>query len=100
MPKILLKKQTNLFQQKVYNVVIRIPKGKVLSYKQVAKLAGRSKAWRAVGNILNKNKSPKIPCYRVIRSDEKIGGYNKGTKQKASLLNKEGVLIRDWRVVL
>ena len=94
MPKKYSKKQT-AFSQKVYEVVRKIPKGKVLSYKRVARLAGRPGAWRAVGNILNKNKKLSIPCHRVIRSDRIIGGYNRGKLLKISLLKKEGVLIKD-----
>ena len=81
----------NKFSERVLKIVAKIPKGKVLSYKKVAELAGRPKAWRAVGNILNKNYNPKIPCHRVIRSDGKIGGYNRGKKAKKDLLKKEGV---------
>jgi len=51
------------------------------------------RAWRAVGNILNKNRNSEIPCHRVIRSDGKIGGYKNGTKKKAFLLKKENVRI-------
>jgi O-6-methylguanine DNA methyltransferase len=79
------------FKEKVFEVVKKIPRGKVLTYKEVAKLAGRPKAWRAVGNILSKNKDPKIPCHRVIRSDGKIGGFRLGSKVKKKLLEKEGV---------
>jgi len=79
------------FKEKVFEVVKKIPRGKVLTYKEVAKLAGRPKAWRAVGNILSKNKDPKIPCHRVIRSDRKIGGFRLGSKVKKKLLEKEGV---------
>jgi O6-methylguanine-DNA--protein-cysteine methyltransferase len=50
------------------------------------------KAYRAVGNILNKNYDPKIPCHRVVRSDGKTGGYNRGDKKKIELLKKEGVI--------
>ena len=67
------------FKEKVYRIVSKIPRGKVLTYKEVAKLSGKPKAFRAVGNILNKNFDPRIPCYRVIRSDGKIGGDNRGT---------------------
>lgn len=80
------------FTQKVYQIVKNIPKGQTLSYKQVAILAGHPKAYRAVGNILNKNFDPQIPCHRVIRSDGKIGGYNRGQKLKNSLLAKESKL--------
>ncbi|OHA88379.1 MAG: 6-O-methylguanine DNA methyltransferase [Candidatus Zambryskibacteria bacterium RIFCSPHIGHO2_01_FULL_43_25] len=80
------------FSEKVYSVVSKIPKGKTLTYKQVARLAGRPKAYRAVGNILNKNTSSKIPCHRVIRSDGKIGGYRWGSQKKKEILKKEKVI--------
>jgi O-6-methylguanine DNA methyltransferase len=80
----------NSFKEKVLKIVAKIPKGKVLTYKKVAQLAGRPKAYRLVGNILNKNYDPRIPCHRVIRSDGKIGGYNRGEKVKIILLKKEG----------
>lgn len=79
----------NKFSDKVYAVVKRIPRGKVLTYKKVASLAGSPKAFRAVGNILNKNYDPQIPCHRVIRSDGKTGGYNRGKEYKIKLLKKE-----------
>jgi O-6-methylguanine DNA methyltransferase len=82
------------FSQKVYNIVRKIPKGKVLTYREVAKKAGNSKAGRAVGNILSKNHNPNIPCHRVIRSDGKIGGYNRGAKKKKEILKKEGVILK------
>lgn len=77
------------FKDKVLKIVAKIPKGKVSTYKQVAKLAGSPRAYRAVGNILNKNYDPRIPCHRVIRSDGKIGGYNRVVKLKRALLKKE-----------
>lgn len=80
------------FAKNVFEVVKKIPRGKVLSYKEVACLAARPKAWRAVGNILSKNKNPMLPCHRVIRSDGKVGGYNKGPKKKLALLRKEGAI--------
>lgn len=78
-----------LFQNKVYEIVRKIPEGETLTYKQVAILAENPGAFRAVGNILNKNYNPKIPCHRVIRSDGKTGGYNRGAKIKAELLKRE-----------
>lgn len=80
------------FTQKVYEVVKKIPKGKVLTYKQVASRAGSPRAYRGVGNILNKNHDPKIPCHRVIRSDGKMGGYNRGKTAKINILKKEGYI--------
>lgn len=79
------------FHDRVLAFVKKIPRGSVLTYKEVAKLCGSPKAFRAVGNILNKNHDPKIPCHRVIRSDGKTGGYNRGAKQKRRLLRQEGV---------
>ncbi len=84
------------FQDKVYQVVKRIPKGQTMTYKKVAELAGSPRAWRAVGNILNKNKDPEISCHRVIKSDGKIGGYKSCTKKKALLLKKEGVKMKTY----
>lgn len=78
------------FAQKVYDVVKKIPKGETLTYKEVATLSGNKNASRAVGNILNKNYSKDIPCHRVIRSDGKIGGYNRGSERKNKLLLTEG----------
>ena len=80
-----------MFRDKVYKIVKKIPRGRVLSYKGVAREAGRPAAWRAVGNILSKNRDPKIPCHRVVRSDGGVGGYNRGQKRKIALLKKEGV---------
>ena len=88
------KKLTTTFQKRVYKAVKRIPKGKVMTYKEVSQKAGQARAWRAVGNILNKNTNPKIPCHRVIKSNGEIGGYRKGVKKKVSLLKSEGVVIK------
>ncbi len=77
------------FKEKIWTVVQQIPKGETLTYKQVAERAGRPMAYRAVGNILNKNYDPKIPCHRVIRSDGASGGYNRGAANKIKILNKE-----------
>jgi len=87
------------FQKKVYEIVKKIPKGKVLTYKRVAKLAGKPKAYRLVGSILNKNRDSKIPCHRVIKSNRKIGGYRNEINKKVALLKKEGVVIKNWRVI-
>lgn len=80
------------FQEKVYNVVREIKRGDVLTYKEVAEKAGSPKAYRAVGNILNKNRNPNVPCHRVIRSDGKTGGYAKGAEKKIAILKKEGAI--------
>ncbi len=79
------------FEEKVYREVKKIPKGETRTYKNIAVQAGRPKAWRSVGNILNKNFNQEIPCHRIIRSDGKIGGYNRGAAKKELLLKTEQV---------
>lgn len=84
-------KNKNSFSDKVRRVVASIPRGRTLTYKEVAQRAGRLRAYRAVGNILNKNRDPKVPCHRVIRSDGGVGGFARGTKAKERILRCEGV---------
>jgi len=81
--------QESSFRDQVFAVVRQIPKGQTLTYKQVAERAGSPRAYRAVGNILNKNFNPTIPCHRVIRSDGKLGGYNRGAERKREILEME-----------
>jgi len=81
------------FRDAVYSVVKKIPKGKVLTYKEVAKMVGKPKAYRAVGTILGKNFDPNIPCHRVIRSDGNVGKYNRGERVKMRILKQEGYRI-------
>jgi O-6-methylguanine DNA methyltransferase len=82
-----------MFKEKVLDVVRKIPKGKVMTYKEVAKRAGNEKASRVVGNFMKGNYDETVPCHRVIRSDGKIGDYNRGGQlAKIALLKKEGAL--------
>lgn len=83
------------FSKRVLEIVRSIKRGSFLTYKEVAKLAGNDKAVRVVGNILAKNKDPKIPCHRVIRNDGEVGKYqgsSKNTWKKVALLLKEGAV--------
>lgn len=77
------------FQEKVLQVVKTISHGQTMTYQAVAAEAGRPGAARAVGNIMSQNWDPAIPCHRVIRSDGKTGGYNRGAKKKSRLLKEE-----------
>lgn len=82
------------FKEKVLDVVRKIPKGKVLTYKEVAKKAGNEKAARVVGNLMKANYDKTVPCHRVIRSDGKIGDYNRGgSTKKLQILRQEGALV-------
>lgn len=74
---------------KVFAVVAKIPRGKTMTYREVAQKIGSPKAYRAVGNALNKNRDPNIPCHRVIRSDGTVGGFNRGSEAKVKLLESE-----------
>lgn len=83
------------FREKVRDIVRNIPKGKTMTYKQVAAKAGNSKASRAVGAIMRTNYDPTIPCHRVVRSDGSLGSYNRGgERKKRALLKAEGAMIR------
>lgn len=81
---------SQLFTDRVYAVVLKIPRGEVITYKEVAQRAGSPRAYRAVGNMLNKNRNPNVPCHRVIRADGTPGGYNRGTALKKKRLREEG----------
>lgn len=81
------------FAQKVYAVVAKIPRGKTMTYGEVAKRAGRLRAARAVGTIMGKNRDKRVPCHRVIRADGGMGGYAfGGSAKKRAMLKKEGAL--------
>ena len=82
------------FKDRVLVVVSKIPKGKTLTYKQVAAMAGSPNAYRAVGNIMSKNKDPKVPCHRVIKTSGETGGYSGtgGRAGKVKILKKEGAI--------
>lgn len=88
------------FQLKVYGLAKKIPRGKVATYKQIAEAIGRPKAIRTVGNVLNKNTNPKVPCHRVIKSNGEVGGFRKGVQKKINILTHEGVKMENKRVNL
>jgi O-6-methylguanine DNA methyltransferase len=86
-----MKKKPSNFSKKVYAVVSKIPKGKVMTYGEVAKKAGKPGAARAVGMFMANNYDPKIPCHRVVRGDGKVGNYNRGgADRKLEILREEG----------
>lgn len=87
-----MKTSRRSFAEKVFAVVAKISRGETMTYKEVARRAGSPRAYRAVGNILNKNRSPKVPCHRVVRSDGDPGGFAWGRKKKIMMLKREGAL--------
>jgi O-6-methylguanine DNA methyltransferase len=81
------------FADKVRDIVRMIPKGKTMTYKEVAARAGNPQAARAVGAIMRTNYDDTIPCHRVIKSDGSFGSYNRGgTLRKKEMLKREGAM--------
>ena len=79
------------FADKVRTIVAKIPKGRTMTYKEVAIKAGNPKAARAVGAVMRSNYNPDIPCHRVVKSDGSFGSYNRGgTLRKQAILKEEG----------
>jgi len=86
------------FAARVLAVVRKIPRGHVATYGQVATLAGRPGAARAVGNIMKDCGRPDVPCHRVIAAGGRLGGYGGSEHVKRQLLVAEGVVVRGTRV--
>jgi O-6-methylguanine DNA methyltransferase len=81
------------FAEKVRDIVKKIPKGKMMTYAEVARRAGNPRAARAVGAIMRSNYDDSIPCHRVVYSNGSIGNYNRGgTVRKREILRREGAL--------
>lgn len=88
------------FMNSVLSIVRKIPKGKVTTYGEIAEDLGGKKFARAVGTALKRNPCVvKIPCHRVVCSDGSIGGYKNGINEKIRLLEKEGIKIRDKKIL-
>lgn len=86
-------KKEKTFTDKVRDIVRKIPRGKTMTYGQVAAKAGNPGAARVVGSIMKANYDPEIPCHRVLRSDGKTGDYNRGgSAAKLELLKEEGAI--------
>ncbi|RMF30365.1 MAG: MGMT family protein [Candidatus Nitrosothermus koennekii] len=86
--------------EQVYELLKRIPEGRITTYKALAMALGKPKASRVIGNILKNNPNPVIvPCHRVVRSDGKIGGYAYGKNVKKILLEIEGININNDTIV-
>jgi len=82
----------SIFSRKVYTILRSVKWGKTVTYRQLARMAGRPGAARVVGNIMAKNPIPLvIPCHRVVRSDGKLGGFSVpgGVALKQKMLDLE-----------
>ena len=80
------------FRARVLAVVRRIPRGRVATYGDIAMLAGRPRAWRAVGTIMRTCRSPTVPCHRVAAAGGRVGGYSNPFR-KRQLLQQEGIMV-------
>ena len=93
----LYKRYMKDISQKVYDFLIEIPKGKVVSYKTIATRFDIHP--RTAASILSKNTQPDVyPCFRVLHSDGSLSGYNLGVDEKLRRLEADGVPIRDGKV--
>lgn len=88
--------------KKIQRLLLKIPRGKVTTYRFLAKALHMPKSWRYIGYLLKSNPEPdKYPCYKVVRSDGNVGGYSgeNGMKRKIRLLSQDDVIIKKRRIV-
>ena len=94
------RKDMKSFNERCYTILRKVPKGKVTTYGKIAK-ALNCKAYRSVGNAMNKNPyAPKVPCHRVVNSNGKLGGFASGVNNKIKMLEKEGIEIINGKIDL
>jgi methylated-DNA-[protein]-cysteine S-methyltransferase len=97
--------QNTIKDSDVYDLLLKIPAGKVSTYGDLAKALGNPLASREIGRILGRNPNPiKVPCHRVVMSDGKAGGYAYGSDRKRELLEEEGIsfdngIVSDFKTV-
>jgi len=88
------------FYEKCYAVLRKVPKGKVTTYREIAR-ALNSKAYQAVGSAMHNNPySPQVPCHRVVNANGNLGGFYSGQKKKTQMLKEEGVEVKDNKIDL
>lgn len=88
------------FADRVYALCRKIPKGRVTTYKIIGnKLGRRGQVYRAVGVALSRNKSKSVPCHRVVKSTGEVCGFAHGINTKIKLLKKEGIRIKNKRIM-
>lgn len=86
--------------QQVYKKLLQVPEGSVTTYLELANAVGLKNGQRVIGLIMKNNPFPVIvPCHRVVKSDGKIGGYAYGQNVKANMLKKEGIKIKNGKIL-
>ena len=90
----------NNFNERCYKLLSTVPSGRVTTYKHLAEALG-CRAYRAVGNAMNKNPYPRdiVPCHRVVNADGRLGGYAGRTNEKVRRLQEEGVSVSEGRII-
>ena len=84
----------------VYKKLLKVPKGRITTYGDLAKTMGLKNGQRAIGVIMKNNPFPVIiPCHRVVKFNGEIGGYAYGEKIKSNMLSKEGITIKDGKIL-
>jgi len=84
----------------VYKKLLKVQKGKVTTYGDLAKAVGLKNGQRVIGMIMKNNPFPIIiPCHRVVKFNGKIGGYVYGERVKSQMLAKEGIKIKDGKII-
>ncbi len=91
-------KRTSNFTRRVLAAVRAIPLGRIATYGDIARLAGRPRAARAVGNIMSACSRPDVPCHRVVAAGGRLGGYGGNLGLKRSLLRAEGLTVVGMRI--
>ncbi|MFQ5497463.1 MAG: methylated-DNA--[protein]-cysteine S-methyltransferase [Nitrosopumilus sp.] len=87
-------------EQRVYKKLLKVPKGQITTYGELAKAVGLKNGQRVIGRIMNKNPYPVIiPCHRVVMSTGNIGGYAYGKYVKTKMLSDEGIKIENGKIV-
>jgi methylated-DNA-[protein]-cysteine S-methyltransferase len=89
----------NDLDKRVYKKLLRVPRGKVTTYGELARAVGLENGQRVIGQIMNRNPFPAIiPCHRVVKSDGKVGGYYYGYKVKTKMLSDEGITVKKGKI--
>ncbi len=93
-----MERRGSSFAARVLSVVRRVPPGRVVTYGDVAALAGRPRAARAVGNLMRACRDHTLPAHRVVAAGGAIGGYAGDSGLKKELLRAEGISVPGGRI--
>ena len=98
-----LKGEKSMLREKVYEFLKTIPKGKVVTYGQIAEFLGNKKLSRSIGNILHNNPDEyKYPCYKVVNHKGNLSKHFAfgGIEKQKEKLESEGIIVNNYKVDL